>query len=72
MRIIEDYKATSPKRKPKNLQELSAGMANRGEGEEEEVPPDNLLFSLLANASDEDVAKVLGETELLSFGQVEV
>ena len=67
-RIIEDHKASGTKRKPKTLQELTAEIPNQDEGEGQDQPVDGgLLYSVPAYASDEDVGKISGPTEPLSF-----
>ena len=63
-RVIEDYKASAPKKKVKALNELVARMAEEETADSEEG---NLLFSLLCHASEEDVAKVLSPSELMTF-----
>ena len=67
--MIEDYKASGgSKKKPRALHELAASAHDQLEGEDVEgAEKINLLYSLLCHASEEDAAKILGPTELMSF-----
>ena len=67
-RVIDDYKASgAPKRKLKGLNELSNGEVADQAQEADEPEEGNTLYQLLCHASDEDVAKILGPSELQSF-----
>ena len=64
-RMILDYK-TNKAVKPKGIHELQ--QKSEGEkSEEDEMPKSNFLYELLLYAKDEDVSRMLGPEEMLTF-----